>query len=173
MNKKIFVLGIILITCISTLSTVSASDAPERIYIDDNYYFTYYSFDSAPGKADYFEGIDAYDDTFYFTMPQSYKMLEYSPIFNQMIIYGDKYEFGDDVDITNVFGQKIGGIHEDKGTFSFDVKVDKPFSFTWSGGHKVGLNDDAKQIETIYDADGKVIYQKWCWEESYENKTDN
>lgn len=160
MNKKILLICILVLIGIISLATVSASKAPERVYINESYNFTYHSFDSAPGKANYFQSVDAYDDAFYFTTAQANKMLEYSPIFNQMIIYGDKYEFGDDVDLNNVFGQKIGGLSTDKGVFSFKVQVDKPFSFTWSGGHKVGLNDDAKQIETIYDADGKVIYQK-------------
>ena len=160
MNKKVLILLIILsIVCISGLTTVSAK-APDRIYVDESYNFTYYSFESAPGKANYFSGIDAYDDAFYFTDSAESVMMEYSPMFEQMYVYGNQYEFDDDVDITNAFGQKVGGLHEDKGTFSFNVGVDKPFSFTWTGGHQVGLNNDAKEIKEIFDENGTKIYPK-------------
>ncbi|WP_407420712.1 hypothetical protein [Methanobrevibacter sp.] len=160
MDKKIILLLITLLTCICVIATVSASKAPERIYVNESYNFTYYSFDSAPGKANYFSGIDAYDDAFYFPYEAESKMAEFSPMFNQMFIYGNQYESGDDVDINNVLGQKIGGLSKDKGTFAFNMPVDKNFSFTWTGGHQVGLNDDAKEINAVYDADGKLIWKK-------------
>lgn len=161
-KKKILIilLAFSIITIVAT-STVTAADPPERIYVNESFNFTYHSFDSAPGKANYFSSINAYDDAFYFTMGQQNKMIEYSPVYNQMIQVGDQKENGQSVDINNIFGQKVGSISSDSnGVFSFSVQIDKPFSFTWSGGHKVGLNDDAKQIEEIYDADGKLIYKK-------------
>ena len=159
-DKKIILLLIALLVCVCVIATVSASKAPERIYVNESYNFTYFSFDSAPGKANYFAGIDAYDDCFYFPYDSETKMGEFSPIFSQMITYGYDYEFSDDVNINNAFGQKIGGLSKDKGTFAFNVPVDKNFSFTWTGGHQVGLNDDAKEINAVYDADGKLIWKK-------------
>lgn len=159
-KKKIILILLAFALITVAMSTVSASKAPERIYVDETYNFTYYGLDTVQGKANYFSGIDAYDDAFYFPHDAEDKMIDFSQMFNQMFIYGNQYESGDDIDINNGFGQKIGGLSKDKSSFAFNVPVDKKFSFTWTGGHKVGLNDDAKEINAIYDENGKEIWKK-------------
>ena len=78
-------------------------------------------------------------------------------MFNQVSNY-DLSKMDNDVDIKNAFGNTVGGLKYDTNDNEFfDFKVDKPFSFTWHGGEQVGLNDDAKVIDKIYDSNGKEL----------------
>ena len=154
--KKIIAVLILLIIAASTITFASAT-APSRLNAttDDN--ITYFGYDTAPGKAGYNYGIDIGDDSYYFDWWGEMLMSHYSPMFSQVSNY-DLSKSDNDVDIKNAFGNTVGGLkyNTDDNEF-FDFKVDKPFSFTWHGGEKVGLNDDAKVIDKIYDENGTEL----------------
>lgn len=154
--RKIITVFIFLIIATSTISLVSAT-APARLNATTDDTITYFGYNTAPGKAGYNYGIDIGDDTYYFDWLGEMIMSEYSPMFSQVSNY-DLSKMDNDVDIKNAFGNTVGGLKYDTNDNEFfDFKVDKPFSFTWHGGEQVGLNDDAKVIDKIYDSNGKEL----------------
>lgn len=146
--------------CLLAATMITAVSASEKITATTDAKFTHHSPDSAPGKAGYTFDVDVGDgDAYYFTVGQEVKMAEYSSLFALawQWDYDTNYDHHD-VDIKNVFGNTVGYLDvEDSANQLFSFGVDKEFSFTYTGGHQVGLNDDAKQIEHIYDENGKQL----------------
>ena len=84
-------------------------------------------------------------------------MSSYSPMFATVSNY-DLSKMDNDVDIKNAFGNTVRWLeYNSVDDEFFKFKVDKPFSFTWHWGEKVGLNDAAKVIDVIYDENGKEL----------------
>lgn len=156
--KKIMTIFLI---CVAAGVMITAVSASERISATTDAKFTHHSPDSAPGKEGYTFDVDVGDgDAYYFTVNQEEKMSAYSPLFALAWKwdYETNYE-NHDVDIKNIFGNTVGYLDvEDSSDQLFSFGVDKEFSFTYTGGHKVGLNDDAKQIEHIYDENGTQLF---------------
>ena len=160
--KKRYILLLVIIVVIIGYFAFSGGSSEEQANItgerlnvttDDN--FTWYNFDnSAPGEAGYTMSVDIGDDTYYFSTSAESAMLEYSPIFAKMF----SFEPTESVQITNFFGAPVYNIESsDSGIQFFEMSVDKPFSFTYSGGHQVGYNDDAKVIEQVFDENGNEL----------------
>ena len=60
--------------------------------------------------------------------------------------------------VSNILGAPIYNIEiPGNEPLSFDIGVDKPFSFTYSTGNQVGYNSDAKVIKQVFDANGNEL----------------
>lgn len=136
-------------------SEEQANITGERINVTTNDNFTWFNFDeSAPGKSGYSVGIDINNETYYFSPDLDDKMSEYSPLYYQLYTYDPSSS----VEVSNILGAPIYNIEiPGNEPLSFDIGVDKPFSFTYSTGNQVGYNSDAKVIKQVFDANGNEL----------------
>lgn len=160
MKKRYILLLVIIVVIIGYFafsggSSEQANITGERINVTTNDNFTWFNFDeSAPGKDGYSMGIDIGNETYYFSPDVDGKMMDYSPLYNKMY----SYEPSTGITVTSALGAPVFNI-ESPGSepLSFDMGVDKPFSFTYSTGNQVGYNTDAKVIEQVFDANGNEL----------------
>lgn len=151
----IIILGIYAASAMTSGSNNNDNNTSEIINVTTNDNFTWYNIDSSvQGAAGYTISVDVGNESYYFDITGDNKMCDYSPLYNQMFTYDPTTN----VDVVNMLGitqYRIEG--PNTAPDSFSVAVDKPFSFTYTGGHQVGVNDNAKEVEKIYDSNGNEL----------------
>lgn len=156
--KNIILIFTILIVAFSIISAVSATD--EKIHVTTADHFTHYPHDSVQYPAGYSFDIELENGSvYYIKYDNEDPIAKINPLFELAVEYEVEKYLGDgkSVDINNIFGSKVGSISvEDNGEL-FTFPVENEFYFTYTDGHKVGLDDNAKEVDKIFDKDGKQL----------------
>lgn len=157
MNKNVFVILSIFIISLFMITATFAAD--EKIHVTTNDKFTHYPHDSVQYPAGYSFDIELEDGSvYYIKYDKEDPIAKINPLFKLAVDYEvEKYYGKSNVNINNVFGQKVGSLSiEDNGEL-FTFPVENDFYITYTGGHKVGVDNDAKEVDKIFDKDGNQL----------------
>ena len=156
--KKIIIYSIILIIAINTITVISAAD--EKVHVTTNDKFTHYPHDSVQYPAGYSFDIELQNGSVYYIKYDNEEPIaKINPLFELAVEYEvEKYLGGNsNININNIFGAKVGSLSiEDNGEL-FSFPVENEFYITYTDGHKVGLDDNAKEVDKIFDKNGKQL----------------
>jgi len=158
MKTKIIIFFTIALMIMSAMSVVSAAD--EKIHVTTNDKFTHYSHDSVQYPAGYSFDIELENGSvYYIKYDNEDPIAKLNPTFELAVQYEvEKYLGGDnDVDIKNIFGGKVGSLSVKDDGELFTFPVDNEFYITYTNGHKVGLDDNANEVDKVFDKDGKQL----------------
>lgn len=156
--KKVIIFSAILIVALCMVTAASAAD--EKIHVTTDDHFTHYPHDSVQYPAGYSFDIELENGSvYYIKYDNEDPIAKINPMFELAVEYEVEKYFGDgdSVDINNIFGAKVGSISvEDNGEL-FTFPVENEFYITYTDGHQVGLDDNAKEVDKIFDKDGKQL----------------
>lgn len=150
LNNKIM-LGI----CIAAILLVtSAAYASEKIDVTSGTYY-FHGTDEPAFEDGYYANIEVDGEVYYFDDDAYDAMCEYDNNFAKglMVQFGDH---GNDADIKNILGMKVGSISGNENVDPFTEPILKSFSFEYEKG-TVGYNKDANIINKVYDSEGKEL----------------
>lgn len=149
---------VIIIMCFAFLGFDDAEVISEKIDVTTNDRFTWFNLnESTPGEDGVSMKVTIKNETYYFSSDISKKMGEYSHVYKQMY----NYDPSSGLAVSNALEGDVFNIEspgsEPHSFLSFEMAVDKPFSFTYSTGNHVGYNTDAKVIDQIFDSNGNKL----------------
>ncbi len=146
MKRIILILGLIL--AIMSMSAVSA----ETIHVSSDDLVTYFGPETPAGESGYTFAIEVDSAVYYVDYYDETDFADISDNVKTVLEWDLKTNYGNDndIDIRDTLGMKIGSLDiqdEGSGTTMFSFPVGEDFSFTYSDGHTVGFNNNAKVIE--------------------------
>ncbi|WP_407411043.1 hypothetical protein [Methanobrevibacter sp.] len=146
MKKYVLILGLIL--AIMTLSAVSA----ETVHVSSDDLVTYFGPETPAGESGYTFAIEVDSGVYYVDYYDETDFADISDNVKTVLDWDLKtnYGNGNDINIRDTLGMKIGSLDiqdEGNGTTMFSFPVGEDFSFTYTDGHTVGFNKNAKVID--------------------------
>ena len=146
---KVYKIGILLIILLLAMGAASA----EKIHASSDDLVTYYGPDTPAGDSGYTFSIEVDGDVYYLEYYDETTLADISDNVKDVLEWDLKTNYmNDDIDIRNSLGMKIGSIEvldEGSGTTMFSFPLGEDVSFTYSDGHTVGFNTNAKIIDEI------------------------
>lgn len=156
-TQKLLILFSIFILAAGMTTSVFAAD--EKIHVTTDDHFTHYPHDSVQYPAGYSFDIELENGSVYYIKYDNEEPIaKINPMFELAVEYEvEKYMGDSSVSVNNIFGQKVGSLTiEDDGEL-FTFPVENEFYITYTDGHKVGLDDNAHEVDKIFDKDGKQL----------------
>lgn len=145
--KKI-TFGVMLLLIFLSLGAVSAG----TVHVSSDDLVTYYGPETPAGESGYTFAIEVDGSVYYVEYYDETDLADISDNVKEVLNWDLKTNYGNDndIDIRDTLGMKIGSLDiqdEGSGTTMFSFPVGEDFSFTYSDGHTVGFNKNAKVID--------------------------